>query len=360
MCQAKNWTRIAALGALVLALALPAMAVSVAVTNYNWLELPAAQVTPFVGTSTGAGGNGYGSPASYRWGDWTWIPNRTFTGNGSADYYWAAIKLDTARLINNVIPQWWTGDGITLSKAYVDGSNDGVTWTEMGYNNFSSTPGARVRTTAWTSFAPGTYQYVRIRLNKGDFTSATSGYDYGGPGLIAIEPVGNGFLDSETQVNWANKPNFSTTATVSPGLGFGGTRFNDGYLYDDEGTRTGRNSGNWQMGDYAQLDLGTPRMIQKAMVIWDSGWTGSSYQVQYFDGTTWRNVNNMFSETYPGALGYTFDAVQAQLFRITGATGPEDYHLLNQVLLYAPEPASLMLLSLGGLVLLRRQRKPRT
>src|SRR5688572_24422340 len=83
---------------------------TVNVTNYNWLQLPASQVTTVYGSTNNATGSGYGDATEPRWGDFVWIPNGTATASGSQMYY-AAVRLDQSRGVENVNVQWWANEG---------------------------------------------------------------------------------------------------------------------------------------------------------------------------------------------------------------------------------------------------------
>ena len=80
----------------------------------------------------------------------------------------------------------------------------------------------------------GEYLGIRVRMNAGGYAYGSSGR--GGPGFWTIEPCGDGTL-TDAEVNWANKPNFSTVATVFHMTQDGATRFNDGSV--QELARTG-------------------------------------------------------------------------------------------------------------------------
>ncbi len=305
---------------------------TVAVTNYCWLQLPAADVTPLLGSANGVTGSGYGAPADFRWGDHVWIPNGAMTANGTQMYY-AAIRLDQAREINQVMVQWWTGEGTALTQFYVDVSTNGADWTSVGSWS-GANPGSRTRVTV--DVANTTSRYVRVRQEAGGYAYGKA--DRGGPGVYAIEPVGNGVVNDD-QVNWAQRTTFGTSVANKFDLGgdggFLGTRYNDGFLFDDEGVRTG-DQGNWEAGEYAQIDLKATRGVQSAVIVWDSGYCGSSFQVQYSnDGTSFTPVANPGSPIVhrPGASEVQFDPVKARYFRIVNAVGGSGYNLLNQVLL---------------------------
>ena len=333
----------------------------VVVNDYNWLQLRPGSVTPFVGGAAG-GGSGYGEPADYRWGDHVWIPDGTLTADGTGQYF-AALSFDAARPIETVIPQWWAHEGTSVRQFFVDASPDGTNWTQIGSHDYGSFQSNSARFRTPVDVTDGTYKNIRIRLEPGDYTFGNA--NRGGPGLYAIEPIGDGTVETG-QLNWAN--NAVSGSTVSNnGFDFNGTRYNDGFLFDDEGQRTGQ-SADWEAGDYVQLDLQQPRAVDSAVVVWDHIYASTSFNVEYsMDGTTFQDVTGKSAAALyapasgHGATGYTFDPVTARYFRITDAAGSGGgYNLLNQVLLYeaVPEPsAGLAAIGLVGALAMRRARR---
>lgn len=210
------------------------------------------------------------------------------------------------------------------------------------------------------------YRFARVWFKAGDYTAGGDPVNRGGPGLYAIEPVGDGTL-ATNQINWANQATFATTVANS-GLFYNGTRYNDGFLFDDEAQRTGDDTATWGAGDYAQLDLGTTRSIQRAVVVWDSIWYASTFQLKYsVDGVNFFAINSPAITQYakdltgantPGATEWAFQPVDARYFRLTDAVGPNGYALFNQLLLFSvPEPSTFGLLGVGGWLLLRKPRQ---
>ncbi len=303
---------------------------------YNWLQLPFGYVTPTIGSTGGASGSGYGNPADFIWGQHVWIPTGTMTNNGAADY-WAAVTFDQPRNVSKVRVQWWYSEGTGIKKYYVQGSNDGSAFSDIGSYDYGSMQLNGARDWKDVTVASGTYLAIRVYVKAGDYAYGNA--NRGGPGIYAIEPLGIGKLSLD-EINWANKPIYNTTATNNFAT-FNGNRFNDGYLFDDEGTRTGYNSGLWPSNSYAQVDLGTARSINKSIVVWDSGWVGVSYNISYStDGTNFKPVTNksaVMNVDNWAATAYTFTAVKAQYWRITDCPGTPGYSLLNQVMLYGPK-----------------------
>ena len=333
--------------ALLVASVLPAATVPepIPVSNYNWLQLRASDVTASVGGGVG-GGNGYGAPADVRWGVHVWIPDGTMTSNGNSRY-WAALKFDQSRQVTNVWVQWWTQEGTGLSNYFIDGSSDGTNWVLIGQKDYGLMSSNQARNRDKIVVTNGLYQYVRVRLEPGGYRYANAGR--GGPGIYSIEPLGDGIVDS-THLNWANQPNFGTTAAIN-GLGFNGTRFNDGYLYDDEGTRTGNNPGNWDPGDYAQIDLKQNRRFDTVTLVWDSDWYGTNCNVAYStDGTNYLTATNrvgpFYNDGFHGSMEIRFDPVlKARYVRVQDLTTPTSYALFNQFLVLGagPEPPGTLM-----------------
>ena len=288
-----------------------------------------------MGSAAASSGDGYGEQADFRWGDWVWIPNGTLTANGTLDYY-AGVMFQRALPVSTVKVEIWssTGEGAAMKKFYIQGSPDGSSFSDIGSYDYGSMQnnGRLIRDVAVTA---GNYKAVRVLFKVGDYTYGNSAR--GGPGILAIEPAGSGAIPFE-EVNWANKPTFNTVTSNGGAFYFNGLRYNDGFLFDDEGVRTGRNSGNWIAGEYAQVDLAAARNINKCVVVWDSAYRATSFDVSYSnDGTNFTLVTNkstLTKYTDCGAGEYTFTSANARYWRITMCAGGGGYNLLNQVMLY--------------------------
>ena len=359
------------------------------VTNYNWLQLPPRSVTAFIGQGnaspfnayaygTDRTGSGNGCPDDFRSSAWVWIPNSTFTADGKG-MYWAGIGLDQPRQIDAVGVQWWAAEGATLSRYYIDGWNaETKTWVQMGVYSLSDYTSYGVASTLKDSTRvglygadktvplqnPGVYQYIRVRVEEGDYTCGGSAR--GGPSPMCIEPMGSGPLE-ESKVNWVNQ-RFGTTITPV-GMQWNNGNLNNGFLYDDETYRTGNGTGHggqlWDRTRWIDINLGTAREIGEIAVVWDWEYVGTSFVLQYEneDGT-YVDVVMDPDGTYrigtgsTGMLGYTFKkSITAQYWRILNVPS-SSLALINQVMMYSPavpEPATMTLLALGGLALLRRR-----
>jgi len=377
-----SMTRVLLVAVLVMA-ALPAMAVTV--ENYSWMQLSPRYTGSFVGSGDNVwtlGYSGYGTIEGIRSRTFVWIPHPDMTDarNGTVaspvtgDMYWAAIQLDQPRLIEKVDVQLWAQNNETSVKAfYVDASLDGTTWTQVGSYNYGSPQHFEVSPVATVALAsPAEYQYVRVRFEPGDYHAMVP--NYGGPGVLMINPIGSGELADE-KVNWANRT-FGTTikasfyATDYSVTGHivnenGVRRLIDGNPaeYNDDNYRAGVNTnlfGNANPAMWFELDLGQSRVIDEVVALWQAGNYGDGFTVQYStDGDTFHAVKNPSKIIVGAALTtYTFDPVEAQYWRITELTGNQ-WCLFEQVMMYGPavpEPMALSLLTIGGLAMLRRRR----
>ncbi len=310
---------------------------AVEVTNYNWLQLPDTYVTPTVG-GTGPTGTGYGSgPVDFRWGHWVWIPSSGMTVAGTGDY-WAQVKLDQPRNVTKVRVQVWTDGNDKLKKYYVQGSSDGSGFADIGSYDYGSMQTGIARDWKDVTVTPSSYLAIRVLIKAGDYQLTGGGY--GGPGILAIEPVGAGKLEND-EVNWANKGTFNTATANSAGLYFNGLRYNDGYLFDDEGSRTGKNSGAWNTGEYAQIDIGSSRFINKVVIVWDSDWKGNGFDILYSDdGSVFTAVSGKSAavgNVGASATTITFNNAKGRYWRINNVTTATSYALINQIMLYGPK-----------------------
>lgn len=317
----------------------------VAVTNYNWLQLKPGKVTAFVG---GASMNylqptKHGDVHAIRWSYRAWIPETNVNNNATADY-WAGLEFDQARQVTNVIADIWAShETCGVSRFYIEGypvtGPQANTWVEIGTNDFGSMQTGQELIRVTVPVTAGDYLRIRVRFKAGDYQKSTA---YAGPGLWTIEPFGNGTL-ADGDVNWANAPSFGTTR-ANNGLDYNGTGYGDGFFYDyDNGTRTGDN-GDWESGDYVQIDLGQPRRIGLAVIVPQSSYVPSTFTVQYStDGISYQAVTNagpvitygrFVLDDKIGGLEMSFDPITARYWRITDLKAAITYTIFNEVLLY--------------------------
>lgn len=327
------------------------------VSNYNWLQLLPGQVTLTLqggGTPT----TGYGDPQSVRWGDWLWIPHGSFTQSGASDFS-VTLEFDAPRLVESVKSQFWTREGTGLNRYFVEGSNDGTNWTTVG-TDATPIPTGQYEYSRSLDVTDGTWKYVRMLIRAGDYSFGSA--SRGGPGILLFAPSGGGAV-ADTEVNWAHRPSFGTTATSVAGMDFRGDGINNGDMSTDDGGRVG-DAGAWEAGEYARIDLGVERAINRVVIDWNDGWIGSAFDVQWSkDGVNFYNVGGASAKTvYVGdaATMMTFNLMGARYWQITNVSGNPSYNLLQQVMLYGlPEPGSACLLAVAaGTLAARRRRSP--
>jgi len=364
----------------------------VTVTNYSWLQLAPDKVTPFVGnladefktTNTSV----HGQIGDYRWGNWTWAPyyDVTYYLHGDNEdkalgTWWAGVTLDQPRNVTQVNVGLW-GSGTEQTNAfYIDALVNGV-WTEIGYHSFGGTmtddmyvPTYAQSTTVSVPVTAGDYQTLRVRFEVDGFRGDNAHNEgYGGPGLTMIEPVGNGALVAGERVNWANQANFGTTITNHFVRGEGDTadiRNNGGWnngTFSDQNPWNGMNR-PLQDGEYMEIDLKEVRAIDNITALFNGSYFTTSFRVWVREDTDSPFTEVILSEGafypenagYKGALSYDFAEVDARYVRITDAIGGggDGYWGISQVLVngtVVPEPATMSLLGLGALALLRRKR----
>jgi len=394
-------------------LAGPALAEGVQVVNYSWLQqwkTASDMGCAFVGYIDGATGDsvtvanptgGYGYPDDFRASAHVWIPSAVLTGYGTLAY-WAAVDLGTQRYVEKVSVQWWAGEGTGIQTYTIQAGSgsdiNNLTWTTIGSYTFTedSDPSMQRDKARFgmtdnnaVTVTAGDYQYIRILMEAGDY-----GYDLdnggrtnrGGPGLYMIEPIGSGTLTAGEKVNWLHQQ-FSTSEApitiMSYGAGYGGGdrsgKQNTGFFTDEGGgNRTGADVGQWatfdkdgQMGSgaYIELNLGVARTIDEVAIAWSNEYYATGFTLQYLvlvdDEENWVSVVGdapySISPNKAGVTGFTFEPVTAQQWRIFDPTGSthNNHIILDQIMLYGtvvPEPATMGLLVLGGLALLRKRR----
>ena len=324
----------------------------IAVTNYSWLQLRATSVIGYTGDSAGGtAGAGYGYQDSFRWGDRVWIPS-VYSPNGTnrgTNDYWAVLRLDQPRQIKTIRVQWWALENTSLKAYRVELSNDGSTWSQVAYTNYGTfKTGDPFQDDL--DIPDQDARYIRVKVLAGDYThrDPALGGDRGGPGLMAIEPVGDGVVDSQS-INWANNGNFGTTASNN-GLDFSGLGYIDGLLWYRGGGRAG-DTANWEVGDYAQIDLKVKRRVDTVVTVRENYYSFTGFNVSYsLDGITFTDVPNkraVISHSNYTATEVDFDVVEARYIRIKDATQTSGYAIMKQALvLGGPPPPPGALISL--------------
>ena len=319
-----------------------ALAEDVAVSNYNWLQLPPGTVTPSIGSTinpSGAGGTGYGRPDYFRWGGRCWIPSNSLTSGGTADY-WATLTFTQPRNVAKVKTSWWVAEGTQLKSFRIEGTTDGTTWVDIGGYDYGTFKTGDPLNPPDVSVTEGNYLGIRVRINSGQYVYGSSAR--GGPGLNGIEPIsGASATVSTSEVNWAHKASFGTTASVSGMNQDSGTLFNNGQLIEQG--RTGCKPGAWPDNAYAQIDLGAVRTIGAIVIAWNDVYYPFTLKVKTsLDGVNFTDVTNqsqraLYSDGF--ASRTTFDAVDARYVRLTNMLGT-NYSLFTQVMVYTPLAAS--------------------
>jgi len=361
-------------------------AADVTVTNYSWLQLGPGQATSFVGNPTDefifTEASSVEGPASgIRWGHYQWIPRNAFSDYGATDY-WAGIVLDQPRDIAGVNVSLWCSGHETVSHFYIEAIVGGV-WTVIGEYDFA-TPATGARTTVMNvAVTAGEYQYIRMRFDVDGYEYSydnPGGRSYGGPGVILFEPFsGETTLTPGDRVNWANKASFpGATVTNS----FIRVTNDDSVIIDDvRSSSASLNNGTFRddqpwngmnrdmlPGEFIEIDLDATRSIDNVTLLFMGNYSTSSFRVWVSDDKDGPftevlpllNGTLYPTETHVGALGFDFAAVDAQYVRITDmkvVTG--GYWSIAQILVngtVVPEPATMSLLGLGALALLRRRR----
>jgi len=379
-----------------------------------------AGITPSLGSESGVVGSTSGTSIdTFRYGG-IWFPNRAMVGSPTyyntqdqrltGDDYWMVLTLDEARWIDYVGVGWTTGSQTKLDKYYIEAWDVtteewitvGESGDDLGYNN-SQRPGWRDGNlnNAVKLDLPGQYQTIRVLVKSGDYLSSSNDSNCGGPGIRVIEPMAASTgetirtIEIETnQINWANAI-FGTTATASPAMlalpggsnhRRGASWLIQGSLIEDEpaartfgvwGSNTGANSEEhlihttpegvkmWDSSVWVDINLGQVRYIDEVVGVWvvDANRYGTDFRVQYSldEGVTWCDVTGRDTAQYGGnrATSVMFDGIEAQYWRISEAVwGPGADCGINQILMYGaiPEPATMSLLALGGLALLRRRK----
>lgn len=177
---------------------------------------------------------------------------------------------------------------------------------------------------------------------------------------------------SITGSNWFSAYNGSTFGS--------GNRLTDSQMAGDGGGTLQSNS-IWinsgitptSSNNYVQFDMGTAQTVSTLGLCQQLGGQGfdrkivNAYELLFANVSDFSSVVATYDFTLNERLGYVqndFPATTARYVRFiaTGrdSYGTDNYTGINEVQLFTllPEPASLLLLALGGLTLLKRQRKP--
>jgi len=360
-------------------------AADVVVTNYNWLQLAPDKVTPFLGnpdmpfitaadTETAATMTVNGKLSDIRWGNYVWIPTYYLTNAGQGEY-WGGVMLDQPRNITAVNVQLWGSGTEQTQQFYVEASLDGTHWTTVSVTlDRPETDQRPVPVLVpFPESKQGDYQYIRVRFDPADGGYTATG-SYGGPGLLTVEPIGGGALKPGDTVNWANNASFETSIKNVFSGNWGGNQWHDGSFAENHSIVGSLNDMN--EGGYLQINLGAERTVDNVLGVCHNSYVPASFQVwvstaddENAEGfaDSFTLLTPLGSELYPldnnkkDALGYDFAPAQARFVRIMNVTKPDggEAWMFTQVLVngtVVPEPATMSLLTLGALTLLRRRR----
>jgi archaellum component FlaF (FlaF/FlaG flagellin family) len=354
----------------------------VVVTNYNWLQLAPGAVQSFVGKP--GEGNTYltdgstranGQVADVRWGNHVWIPSAWLTDSGQGTY-WAGVTLDKPRNVTSVNVLLWHSGTEQTKQFFIDAYVNG-TWIEIGASNLYETPLSSHQVVS-VGVEEGYYDRIRVRFDGGDDAGYVATGSYGGPGVYAVEPIGSQTLLPGDRVNWANKPSFNTTITHSLATAWSApTNLNNGIFWNHAVSGADHDMtpavfdelGAYVSGEYIQIDLGAVREIDNVTTLFHTGYAAGSFNVwvsedglhfapvTFLEGTGTYMVNNGECRD---ALSFDIVPVEAQFVRLTDVTrGGSSHWGLTQILVngtVVPEPATMSLLAMGAMTLLRRRR----
>ena len=338
-------------------------AYAVAVNDYNWMQIPSGVVTGVGSPTTSAfntsGFSGHNTPSQFRWSD-LWIPHSSLNNNlstpnnspGKGDY-WATTNFDQARSVDQVSFRFWNNEGTGVQRVRIEGSVDGgSSYSQIGLYDFGSLQQNNSPQVLNYGVTPGNYTNMRLRFN-GEDSNGIGNADYykgsdfrSGPGVWLFEAYGDGNIGND-KVNWANQPNFTTIASNSPGLEFGGLNYNDGSLCNGCGAGRAGEQNTWDAGRYTQVNLGQDRFIGKSIIDWNDGWWGADITLEHSgDGINFTPVTGVSTVALAGnasARQITFDPVIDQYFRVTkiGPDGMNSYYIFDEWMLYSPNSGTL-------------------
>ena len=373
----------------------------VPVANYSWLQASPGSIVAFIGSENAAAISAEGAPDNFRTAGYVWIPSTAMTAPGGVQQsYWAGLDLGQQRWIDSVNVQLWAHTNQAMvTKFVIEACNDGSSWVQVGAYDFGGSVNYQTTTTVYLKDSQGQstaslYQYIRVRFEADGYEGGFSGAaNYGGPGLVLLDPRASSAMLTGTQtVNWANAQ-FGAKVT-GHGVSDGWDTLNDqpasslnnGNLYytmDHRGNRWGVESSDWGSKEaWIDIELDTARKIGEVVALWDSKYAGTGFTLQYsYDGNTYANVvmtGDIYRsgcdlyDYYSARMGadssltsFTFESVTAKYWRITEIQGEVfdnaqwKWAIFTEIMLLGPavpEPATMTLLALGGLAMLRRRK----
>ena len=362
---------------------------SVLANQYNWLMH--RNVSSSWGTIDALGNTipatiapGYGTvggvQTSLSSAQRTWIPygGPNGTNNGTVSYY-GMINLGAVRPIEYLSVATYHEDGMWYDKALVQFSNDPSFSSYQQYTLYDD-PGNRVTGNKHFPIRMKldqvyNAQYVRVVFPTGHYGIKNNG-DRGGPGLLGIEPYSPMNTDIVVDNNFNLAFNaFTGKNQVGAGFNFGnGSQLGDGIMVNNNSYRSGA-SNPWSAGTHLTVELNDTYWVDAVRIVWNDGsWWTNGMTLQFSltgkdnDWNSIPSVTVLKSDPAGAAMlgndwmpAYiTFEPRQAKFVRWVNATGTQPGHTIaQQFLVYGqivPEPATMTLLVLGGLAMLRRKR----
>ena len=269
-------------------------------------------------------------------------------------------------------------DGMWYDKAYVQFSNDPYFTT---YQQYTLYDGQKVtgnmhfpiRMQLDTVYNA---QYVRVVFPAGHY-GIKNDFDRGGPGLLGIEPYSpmNTNIVVDDNFNLAFNA-FTGTPQAGAGFNFGnGSQLGDGIMVNNNSYRSGA-SNPWSEGTHLTVELNDIYWVDAVRIVWNDGsWWSNGMILQFSltgEDNDWNSIPSVtvLNSTPAGAamLGddwtpayITFEPRQAKFVRwvnVNDIVQPA-HTIAQQFMVYGqniPEPATMTLLVLGGLAMLRRRR----
>lgn len=355
-------------------------------TRYSWLMN--RNVSSSWGTDDGptAAYPGYGSvggiQAALSNGMRVWIPGGNVTGNG-ASTYWAQVDLGETRPIDYLRLCTYHESGMSFTKLLVQFSNDADFSTyqeQVLYND----PNSSISSDWLYDRALGNLynaRYVRVVFPENCYTGQETGYsgNRGGPGLWAIEPCSPLNTDIVVDGNFNLALNaFTGTEQQSNGFRHGnGSMLGDGILLSLDGYRAGAAKEDWDGGANLIVELNDVYLMDAVRITWNFGqWISNGLTLEFSkDGKAWDKIEpvvvtdrDILCPNVHGtdAAYITFDPREAQFIRWTNVAPDPDnpgeliaqpaHTIAHEFMVYGqavPEPATMTLLALGGLAILR-------
>ncbi|MCL1857049.1 MAG: discoidin domain-containing protein [Kiritimatiellaeota bacterium] len=318
---------------------------TVIVNHYGWLQLPPEGAVASAGlvnddVEMTAGRPLGGDVTLFRWGTGDqargWHPPASAldgTDNCQSNCF-AAVTFDRPRCVDRVRTEWCNAWGMWVTRFHIDGTVDGVNWTEIGFTQIPNSG-------SWglvldTPVAPGLYSAIRVRMMAGNYTTVHGE-------LLLLEPFGFGAV-LPPEVNWANQPNFGA-ATATLGMDVTAANLVEGSLRGN-----GNNGNEFRTGTagafaaypaaYVEVDLGESRWCDSVTAKWGHSayatQEGTGITVYYSteaDGDDFYLVpESTLTSPIAKVTRVTFAPVKARRFRVADAMPLYTDCYLNEVM----------------------------